>query len=650
MLYLRFTIPIFIFATQVFGQTPQSLFPFREGSMWGFIDSTGKEVIPAKYLNAGDFSEGLAPVRVAGRYGYINFMGKLQIKARFDYAEPFLNGLGKVWSNGKPFFVNKTGQLTYAHPFIKIDGFEAGSECAIITVKNQIIDPWSQAKMGLMNREGKLLIDTLFSQVMKWTSNRYICYFRQEDSIIVTLSNSTNPYNKTYPAICVLDSNGNVVVPTGIYSKIKRADNNLASIEEIGDTSRNPSKFIALNGNVLSFPPERRHEIGKSRFEWSENRASGRMLSIPYRQWAQEGHREETLITGWFDDEGRFIHPDTLLEFASPFHNGRAFGRCKRIKFGERERYYLYDHLGNQVGNRSFQHFLPFWDEKQNLSLGFWEGVAVVLTDSGTFEMIDTMGNTLQQLGKHYSMQIIIKPRVKIWGFNDPGSATLIWDCTKKMFLEKQLFGIDLESNHENFLIRGGDFFGKLKYMDRTGKIVWEEKPETSYKKRSKLNTDQLLSGISFTKKTIAQTNQISLPEGLSFTIRLNDSTAYLSKYLAYPTYFTNNTKDSILVRFVYTLQVLNLNKEWQDILYHPVTFCGVGEKKEDYLKPGECLEFVIPDFDGEIETQMRLGVIVDGKWLFSNAIRTHINPGQLWRKPIYSRIGMLQRYTETHW
>ena len=43
---------------------------------YGFIDKTGREVIPCKYEAAGEFSEGLAAVKLNGKYGFIDKKGK----------------------------------------------------------------------------------------------------------------------------------------------------------------------------------------------------------------------------------------------------------------------------------------------------------------------------------------------------------------------------------------------------------------------------------------------------------------------------------------------------------------------------------------------------------------------------------------------
>ena len=51
---------------------------------WGFIDKTGKEVIPCKYDNAWKFQDGLAKVELNGKYGFINPKGKEIIQLIFD--------------------------------------------------------------------------------------------------------------------------------------------------------------------------------------------------------------------------------------------------------------------------------------------------------------------------------------------------------------------------------------------------------------------------------------------------------------------------------------------------------------------------------------------------------------------------------------
>ena len=62
----------------------EGLCAVRVGNKWGYIDKTGAMQVPLKYDSAGPFSEGLALVRVADRYGYIDKSGRQVIPLSFD--------------------------------------------------------------------------------------------------------------------------------------------------------------------------------------------------------------------------------------------------------------------------------------------------------------------------------------------------------------------------------------------------------------------------------------------------------------------------------------------------------------------------------------------------------------------------------------
>ena len=56
--------------------------PFHEGlaavqrnDQWGFVDTTGKEVVPPKYDNVEFFHEGLALVKLKKKFGFIDQQG-----------------------------------------------------------------------------------------------------------------------------------------------------------------------------------------------------------------------------------------------------------------------------------------------------------------------------------------------------------------------------------------------------------------------------------------------------------------------------------------------------------------------------------------------------------------------------------------------
>ena len=80
---------------------------------YGYINRSGKFVIPAQYDLAHNFHEGLAPVEVNNKWGYINRSGKLVIPAQYDFAGNFHEGLAWVEVNYKWGYINTSGKWVW---------------------------------------------------------------------------------------------------------------------------------------------------------------------------------------------------------------------------------------------------------------------------------------------------------------------------------------------------------------------------------------------------------------------------------------------------------------------------------------------------------------------------------------------------------
>lgn len=89
------------------------------GTKAGYIDKTGKVVIPAEYGTTDEFSEGLAAVEKDGKFGFIDKTGKTVIPFQYSWAEysssmfrpleSFHEGLATVLQDGKFGYIDKTG-------------------------------------------------------------------------------------------------------------------------------------------------------------------------------------------------------------------------------------------------------------------------------------------------------------------------------------------------------------------------------------------------------------------------------------------------------------------------------------------------------------------------------------------------------------
>ena len=80
----------------------------------GFIDKSGKEVIPCVYNDAGDFFDGLARVCIGdwetGKCGFIDKTGKEVIPCEYDGVSVFSDGVAGVALNEKRGIIDKTGK------------------------------------------------------------------------------------------------------------------------------------------------------------------------------------------------------------------------------------------------------------------------------------------------------------------------------------------------------------------------------------------------------------------------------------------------------------------------------------------------------------------------------------------------------------
>ncbi len=114
--------PEFIEAIQKYDQ----LSLFSEGyaavcknGKWGYIDKTGREVIPCQYDWANPFHEGLASVRFSydSGYGFIDTTGREVIRHRREIAVPgdFSEGLVVVKNEGNDHFfvLDKEGRKVF---------------------------------------------------------------------------------------------------------------------------------------------------------------------------------------------------------------------------------------------------------------------------------------------------------------------------------------------------------------------------------------------------------------------------------------------------------------------------------------------------------------------------------------------------------
>lgn len=86
-------------------------FQIKSEDFWGWCDSDGEIVIPARYEKAFGFFDGdRAPVLINGKWAYIDRKGAVAVKPQFDRALPFVGDLAAVWVGEYVGFINKDGR------------------------------------------------------------------------------------------------------------------------------------------------------------------------------------------------------------------------------------------------------------------------------------------------------------------------------------------------------------------------------------------------------------------------------------------------------------------------------------------------------------------------------------------------------------
>ncbi|MHB8500846.1 MAG: WG repeat-containing protein [Candidatus Acidiferrales bacterium] len=149
-----------------------ALFEVEEHGREGFIDRTGRIVIPLCFDAVGEFSEGLARFERDGRWGYINPTGNVVIEPTLPWAEEFHEGLAHVQVTGTVLgydgrwgYVDQTGKIVIPPNSGRMISDSSGEESAfhdglaMIEVEGKAIPP----RKGFIDNDGRLVVPARFT-------------------------------------------------------------------------------------------------------------------------------------------------------------------------------------------------------------------------------------------------------------------------------------------------------------------------------------------------------------------------------------------------------------------------------------------------------------------------------------------------------
>lgn len=136
---------------------------------WGFIDQTGKFVIPCNYYAVQDFSGGLAQVAkvIAGgelSYGYINAQGEEVIPCRYDTATNFVytNTWVGTQTDGEMHYtlIDRKGNAIL--PFT-VQNLQEGGKLGLAVASTA--GDAGQLRYGILNNAGKVVLPFEYDQI-----------------------------------------------------------------------------------------------------------------------------------------------------------------------------------------------------------------------------------------------------------------------------------------------------------------------------------------------------------------------------------------------------------------------------------------------------------------------------------------------------
>lgn len=147
----------------------EGLVPVEIKEKTGFMDRAGKLVIEPQFEDAEDFAGGLAPVKLRSeettwcprdesgsrkgftmKWGYVDKTGKFVIPPQFESAAPFSEGVAAIQQCDEAFFIDATGKKVISGDFRYASSFAGGLSRVDVTTKSGLL--W-----GYIDKRGKMV-------------------------------------------------------------------------------------------------------------------------------------------------------------------------------------------------------------------------------------------------------------------------------------------------------------------------------------------------------------------------------------------------------------------------------------------------------------------------------------------------------------
>lgn len=228
------------------GEFSEGLAAVEKDGKFGVIDKTGKTVIPFQYPWAaysssmfrplGEFHEGLATVLKDGKFGYIDKTGAEVIPRQYQTAMSFSEGLAAVEKDGKWGFIDKTGKEVIPFQYNEISSFSEGLAAVLVSGKGwAFIDKTGKEVLSVpyddvysfseglaaVKKDGKWgYIDKTGKLVIPCRYEGYATPFSGGFALVADWYNDEQaPKPQKRPMAGIIDKTGKEVVPPEVHTE-----------------------------------------------------------------------------------------------------------------------------------------------------------------------------------------------------------------------------------------------------------------------------------------------------------------------------------------------------------------------------------------------------------------------------------------------
>jgi len=174
----------------------------KSGNKIGYIDKTGKIILPADFEdgNVENFTAGLIGVKKGDKCGFMTLKNTIGVPFDYEMVWPYNGGIAKIKNDGKFGFVNLQGKLIAKPIYDEVWNLKNG---AVVVKKD--------SKYGYINESGTVIVNTIYDDAFD---------FNQWNSGVVKL-------NGKYGCI---DKTGKVIVPVEFEKSPNALNGDLFSV------------------------------------------------------------------------------------------------------------------------------------------------------------------------------------------------------------------------------------------------------------------------------------------------------------------------------------------------------------------------------------------------------------------------------------